>query len=266
MNHLPEDNPAKWVEGIKLTARMAGEAIMEIYEREDRGIEAKADESPLTLADTRSNTVICQYLEDKFPHIPIISEENKSIPYNTRQGYTRCWLVDPLDGTKEFIKRNGEFTVNIALLEDGKPILGVVYVPVQDIMYWAVSGHGAYKAGPNGHPTQMQCPEFSMDDTGLRVVCSRSHLNEETQAFIDGLTNPEAVSRGSSLKFMLLAEGQAELYPRLAPTMEWDTAAAHCVLEEAGGEVINRDTGKPLTYNKENLLNPFFIARAKLRV
>lgn len=252
------------IETIIQIAERAGDAIMDIYKNEeDFGIEAKADDSPLTKADQASNDVICRGLEALSTQYPIISEENKLMAYEDRKDFERFWLVDPLDGTKEFIKRNGEFTVNIALIENGAPIVGVVYAPVLDEMYWGIVGEGAFLR-KNGETREISASKFNMVQPGLRVVCSRSHLNEETQAFIDNLIDPEKVSQGSSLKFLVLARGSAELYPRIAPTMEWDTAAAQCVLEAAGGTVLEYETKQPLRYNKESLLNPYFVAQGQL--
>lgn len=246
-------------------SKAAGAAILNIYKDESKfGVEQKKDDSPLTQADKNANDIIVAGLEKLATQYPIISEENKLLDYVDRKDYTRFWLVDPLDGTKEFIKRNGEFTVNIALVENGIPIMGVVYVPVSDECYWGMKGEGAFYQKGFDEPKQLQANEYKETDKGIRVVCSRSHINEETQAFIDKLDQPEAVSKGSSLKFLLIASGQAEVYPRIGPTMEWDTGAAHIILEEAGGEVLNYETMQPLRYNKENLLNPYFIARARL--
>ena len=246
-------------ESVKQIARKAGSAILEIYGQDDFGIEQKADDSPLTRADNASNTVICAGLEGLSESYPIVSEENKDVPYDTRKGFDTFWLVDPLDGTKEFIKRNGEFTVNIALIHRGAPVVGVVYVPVTDTMYSAMKDQGAYVES-KGNSQRLASAKFSMDDEGLGVVCSRSHLNEDTKAFIDKLNAPATVSKGSSLKFLILASGDAHLYPRVAPTMEWDTAAAQCVLEQSGGKVVEYGTDQPLRYNKEVLLNPYFLA------
>ncbi|MEM9886733.1 MAG: 3'(2'),5'-bisphosphate nucleotidase CysQ [Bacteroidota bacterium] len=240
-------------------AKAAGAVILDIYNTADFGVEQKADDSPLTRADREANKVICDGLEALSVQHPIISEENKAIPYEERRHFEYAWLVDPLDGTKEFIKRNGEFTVNIALIHKSSIVLGVVYTPVSDDLYWAVKGEGAHLV-KNGTSTALNANSFSLKDKGLGVVCSRSHLNEATQAFVDGLDEPTRVPKGSSLKFLILAQGGAHVYPRLAPTMEWDTGAAQIVLEEAGGKVIARDTHAPLQYNKENLLNPYFIA------
>ncbi|MEM6380502.1 MAG: 3'(2'),5'-bisphosphate nucleotidase CysQ, partial [Bacteroidota bacterium] len=169
------------------------------------------------------------------------------------------WLVDPLDGTKEFIKRNGEFTVNIALVHNGKLEMGVVYAPVLEEMFWAVKGEGAF-IEKDGTQQLLKVESFNMTDVNLGVVCSRSHLNDATQAFVDQLNEPKLVATGSSLKFLILAKGEAHIYPRLAPTMEWDTGAAQMILEEAGGSVISEKSKEALLYNKENLLNPAFIA------
>jgi 3'(2'), 5'-bisphosphate nucleotidase len=246
---------------VKITAVEAGEIIMEVYTHTDFDIMLKSDNSPLTLADKKGNDVICARLHQIDPNIPIISEENKLIPFEERKEYEYFWMVDPLDGTKEFIKKNGEFTVNIALIKGNIPVLGVVYVPVTRTLYWASKGLGAFKmtsesTGP------IKANAFSKNDPGLRVVCSRSHLDNDTQRFINQLNNPIKIAKGSSLKFLVLAEGGAEFYPRLAPTMEWDTAAAHIILEEAGGKIHQAHNSQPLEYNKENLLNPFFIATA----
>ena len=245
-------------------ATKAGDQIIEIYENaSDIEIHKKADDSPLTKADKAANQVICEGLERLEHLFPIVSEENKEVPYDVRSKYEYYWLVDPLDGTKEFIKRNGEFTVNIALIHQQRPILGVVYVPVTQKMYWAAKEVGAFEQ--RGEESfQLKAQSFDMKEEGLKVVCSRSHLNEDTQAFVDNLNQPELVAKGSSLKFLILAEGEAHLYPRLAPTMEWDTAAAQIVLEEAGGKVIDNVTRESLKYNKENMRNPHFVAYANL--
>jgi len=242
---------------------LAGQEIMSVYESDaDCQVESKSDDSPLTRADRQANDIIVAHLAKLDPAYPIISEENKLQAYEERKDFRRFWLVDPLDGTKEFIKRNGEFTVNIALVEDGRPIMGVVYVPVSGDTYFATKGEGAYHINSAGEETKLQASPYHIGDEGLRVVCSRSHINEATQSYIDQLNAPATVSKGSSLKFILLASGQAEVYPRMGPTMEWDTGAAQIVLEEAGGQVLHHETLQPLNYNKENLLNPYFIATA----
>ncbi|NNE28433.1 MAG: 3'(2'),5'-bisphosphate nucleotidase CysQ [Saprospiraceae bacterium] len=248
---------------IKQIAREAGTIIMEVYEAAEGIVyDKKDDDSPLTKADSLANAHICKGLEALATKYPIISEENKAIPYDDRKSYDRFWMVDPLDGTKEFIKRNGEFTVNIALIEKGTPIFGVVYAPALDEMYWAEKGAGAF-CEKDGSSEKIKAPKYSPEDKGLGIVCSRSHLNRETEEFIKDYTEPNLVSKGSSLKFLMLASGKAHVYPRIAPTMEWDTAAAQVILEESGGSVVQFETGAPLSYNKENLLNPYFVAYAQ---
>lgn len=245
-------------------AKKAGEAILKIYNMsDDFQVQQKADESPLTIADQAANDVICEGLENLTVKYPIISEENKSIDFHLRKNYSRYWLVDPLDGTKEFIKRNGEFTVNIALIENQRPVLGVVYAPVLEEMYFAVKNEGTFLEKKD-KTIRIHASVFSKKDKNLGVVCSRSHLNEATKSFVEKLDEPELVTQGSSLKFLILAKGEAHLYPRMAPTMEWDTGAAQIILEEAGGKVLHAETNEPLLYNKENLLNPYFIATGNL--
>ena len=241
----------------------ACKVILEVYEAaEGIEIDRKADDSPLTEADRRANDCIVDGLIELFPEIPIVSEENKLLDYEERKRYEYHWLVDPLDGTKEFIRRNGEFTVNIALIHNGKSVAGFVWVPVTGQFYYAIEGSGSFRKDADSI-IQLQANTLTMDDTGLRVVASRSHLNEETQKLLDKLNEPEIVSTGSSLKFLKIAEGAADFYPRVAPTMEWDTGAAQIILEEAGGKVLRYEDGVPLRYGKENLLNPFFIAHGK---
>jgi len=254
-----------WIKDVCEIAKEAGNAIMKIY-HESEGIEIikKADNSPLTAADKASNEVICAGLQKLSVDYPIISEENKSVPYGQRKDYDRYWLIDPLDGTKEFIKRNGEFTVNIALVEGNRVIAGVVYAPVLDELYWASKGEGAFMQ-QGDQRQQLQATTYSLQDEGLKVVCSRSHLNDPTKAFVDALNAPELLPKGSSLKFLEVAIGRAHIYPRIAPTMEWDTAAAQIIVEEAGGKVVQYESKKPVVYNKEDLLNPFFVAYGKVQ-
>jgi len=247
---------------IEEVARKAGEAIMEIYAR-DFNVEYKSDDSPLTEADTRSNEIICSALAERYPEIPILSEENKQVPYEERKNWESYWCIDPIDGTKEFIKKNGEFTVNIALIHRNTPMLGVVYAPALGDLYKAKAGEGAFK---NDRPLPLE--KNLSPQKLLRVVASKSHLSEETQEFIDRLSEDteriEQVSKGSSLKLVMVAEGSADIYPRLAPTMEWDTAAADAVVRSAGKMSYRYDEGEvrePLAYNKENLLNPWFVVQ-----
>lgn len=246
----------KLLDIAKNAALAAGDEILKIYESGDFSIEAKSDDSPLTRADKAAHERIVSFLEPT--GIPILSEEGSSIPYEERVKWEYFWMVDPLDGTKEFIKQNGEFTVNIALIHQQESILGVVYTPVLNDLVWAVKGQGAYQL-IEGNSIRLTTSSKSLSDSGLKVVASRSHMNEETEAYLAQLDQPTIVSKGSSLKFLLVASGQADLYPRFGPTMEWDTAAAHVIVTEAGGRVTLQDEKTPLSYNKENLLNPHFI-------
>ncbi|KAK1862098.1 hypothetical protein I4F81_004674 [Pyropia yezoensis] len=220
---------------IVAIARDAGAAIMKIYtgDEADWATKAKSDASPLTAADLTANALICERLGALSPAFPIMSEENKQLDFEARAGWSYYWCVDPLDGTKEFIKRNGEFTVNIA--------------------------------SDAGSEEPMKVATYTEADSGLTLVCSRSHMDDRTKVFVAGYKDAATASMGSSLKFMLIAQGKAHVYPRLAPTMEWDTAASQVVVEEAGGTVVREDTGKPVGYNKRDLLNPFFIARGNVQ-
>lgn len=241
----------------------AGLEIMKIYNR-DFVIETKADASPLTEADKAANTVIINALEKLYPEIPVISEENKLKSFDERSHWDWCWLVDPLDGTKEFIKKNGEFTVNIALVNSNKVVAGVVYVPAQNKVFYAVEGQGAFLIDNSSEPQKLTLRPLAENGI-LKVVGSRSHNSQEVDDYVNELRtqydNIEFVAAGSSLKFCLVAEGKADVYPRLAPTMEWDTGAGHIVAKEAGAEVLNSRTNEELEYNKENLLNPHFIVK-----
>ena len=245
-------------------AKAAGEKILEVYQTESENwdISFKGDNSPLTIADQLANDIIIEKLKHLFPEIPIISEENKEIAYEIRKNYPLFWLVDPLDGTKEFIKRNGEFTVNIALIQDQKVIGGIVYVPVQDKMYFAQKNKGAFVID-KGVQSKLEVAKYDKNQSNLVIVSSRSHMNEQTTNYISQYNDPQITSIGSSLKLLLVAEGKAHIYPRLGPTMEWDTAAAHAIVNEAGGKVINYEDHTELNYNKENLLNPYFITFGK---
>ena len=245
----------------------AGQQILEVYNSSrDIAVTVKEDDSPLTEADRRSNAVIVRELARAEPAIPVLSEESEQQDFSERRGWERYWLIDPLDGTKEFVKRNGEFTVNIALIDRGKPVLGVVHVPVTGVTYLGEVGHGAGKRLNNGPVQPIRCHRIQPGQTALKVVASRSHRAPELDRQIERLRrafpNLELVSMGSSLKICLVAEGEADIYPRLGPTCEWDTAAAHAVLSAAGGTLV--DTGfRELRYNqKAELLNPHFIAIA----
>ncbi len=259
----------KLLEGAISAAVKAGLVISQIYDR-DFEVTYKADESPLSEADTASNNIICTFLRD-LNNFPIMSEENKQIVYKERENWNLFWLVDPLDGTKEFIKKNGEFTVNIALIENGLPVLGVVYAPALHSLYYGSSDLGSFKCENVKENLPFETIfsnsiKLPVEKAGsaYKVVASRSHKNEETIAFIESLkkehTVIEEVSIGSSLKLCLVAEGKADIYPRLGPTMEWDTAAAHAVVKYAGKNVKIYNEDKELSYNKQNLLNPWFVA------
>ena len=243
------------LEDIVSIAKVAGNAIMEIYNK-DFKIEYKDDKSPLTEADTKANEIICKALQKLYPNIPIMSEENKQVKYEIRKNWEYYWCIDPIDGTKEFIKKNGEFTVNIALIHINTPVLGIVYAPAINEMYEAKKGFGAFKNG-------QKLPLYTNDnkDEDIKVVASKSHLSKETKEFIDTIKTKkiEQVSKGSSLKLCMVAEGVADIYPRLAPTMEWDTAAADAIVIESGKKTYQFESNKPLVYNKEYLLNPWFI-------
>ena len=241
----------------KAASLEAGKKILEIYETEDFEIVTKSDNSPLTKADKAAHEIIMNYLVPT--EIPVLSEEGKDISYGDRKDWDLLWIVDPLDGTKEFIKRNGEFTVNIALVESGVPILGVVYAPVLGKLYSAAACLGGEMLFEGNSTILKNRMTVDYSLKGIRVVASRSHLNNETKEYLERLYSPEIVSMGSSLKFMMLAEGLADVYPRFAPTMEWDTAAAHAVLLELGGDVLDQSDNS-LKYNKKNLLNPYFRA------
>jgi len=236
----------------------ASDAILAIYESSDLGIATKDDQSPVTQADLAAHQVLVKELSALTPDIPIVSEED---PESLRipETHTRFWLIDPLDGTKEFIQRNGEFTCNLALIDAHRTVYGFVSVPVLGLLYRGGQGLGAKRLTRDGSVTVIQCAK----QTDLtRVVASKSHLNPETEAFIEAIKTPvELIQAGSSLKFLRIAEGAADLYPRLAPTCEWDTAAAQAVLEGAGGSVTQVD-GSPLVYGKREILNPHFIAQA----
>lgn len=243
-------------------ARDAGKAILTIY---DAGfnIEEKHDNSPLTDADMASHNLIIKRLTELTPDIPILSEESAKLPFAERQRWQTYWLVDPLDGTREFIKRNGEFTVNIALIHQHKSIIGVINVPVLDVDYFAWKEGGSFKSEHGGEAKKISVRKLpASGNSQLTVAGSRSHGSEMMKQYIEKLGDVEMLSMGSSLKFCLVAEGKADLYPRLGLTSEWDTAAAHCIVEQAGGYITKTDM-TPLEYNtKDSLLNPFFFVFA----
>lgn len=249
------ERPSEFLHDLARIARAAGQAIVEIYEGAETKVQFKEDRSPLTEADLASHRMILEGLEALDETIPILSEEGADQSFDLRKGRKKFWLVDPLDGTKEFIKRNGEFTVNIALIVDGRPELGIVHAPVIDRTYLGDVGTGAWVV-ESGNMRSINAGGTGEDR--LKVVASRSHAGDDLKAFLDKFPPHDLVSMGSSLKLCLVASGEADIYPRLGPTMEWDTGAAHAVVKAAGGEVVNL-AGDPLGYNKENLLNSYFI-------
>ena len=248
------------LEQVVEIAVAAGREILQIYDHSDFDVEIKGDGSPLTQADRRAHKLIVARLSELTPDVPILSEESSDEVFEARTAWEKMWLVDPLDGTKEFVKRNGEFTVNIALLDENKPIMGVVHTPVKCISHYAESGVGAFRSELD----QMAQPITvrKLDPSNVVMVASRSHAGPAVETYRNNLAQQveglEIASMGSSLKLCLVAEGKADIYPRLGPTSEWDTAAAHCVVEAAGGSVTKID-GSPLSYNKENILNPWFL-------
>ena len=246
----------------------AGHAILNIYHDADfsQVVNFKADDSPLTMADQAAHDVIVPALKESYPDIPVISEEGKDIPYEDRRNWEYFWLVDPLDGTKEFIKRNGQFTVNIALIHRGKPVAGVIYTPVTEELYFATrEGYaedtepGTYKRTGSENPTKLQVRSQTSDRIAVR---SSSHASEEEDEVLRQYKVTESISRGSSLKFCMVAEGKADIYYRYGPTMEWDTAAGQAVVEGAGGKVFQETSDRPFVYNKKSLRNGSFLALA----
>jgi 3'(2'), 5'-bisphosphate nucleotidase len=275
------EDRSNWLITAITSAVAAGKAILDVYASADMNVEKKADNSPLTLADRRAHTIIKAAIEGF--GIPVLSEEGRDIPYTERNAWPRMWIVDPLDGTKEFIKRNGEFTVNIALAEKGVPTLGVIFVPVTDSLYFADQQLGAFKidgcqkAGIGGNAAgeidslntllekAVRIPLKQRPDRPFTIMGSRSHATPELEAYVETMRKQygtvEFISSGSSLKICLVAEGRADIYPRLGPTMEWDTAAGQAIAVASGAQVVRHDDGTPLAYNKENLLNPWFIVK-----
>ena len=248
------------IQNIVTIAKEAGNAIMQIY-KQDFKVEYKQDSSPLTLADKKANDIIEDGLNRLSVSFPFLSEEGKEIPYEDRKHWEYFWLIDPLDGTKEFIKKNGEFTVNIALIYKDTPVLGVVYAPALDVCYWAKQGVGAFKDGQ-----KLPIKTANQRNT-YKIVASRSHMSDETQAFIDTIDTQkekELISIGSSLKICLVAEGEADIYPRLGPTMEWDTGAAHAIVNEANCTLIKytkNNIKEKHAYGKNSLLNGWFVVK-----
>lgn len=249
------------IELIKEIAKDAGREVMKIYAK-DFKVEYKNDASPLTEADIAANDIIVRGLTANYPEIPILSEETKRASYEERKNWEKFWLVDPIDGTKGFVMKNGEFTINIALIENQEPILGVVYIPVTKELYY-YDGSKSYKQIENEEPFEIKVRD--VPEGKITVVGSKNHMNKETEDFVLELSKKygeaEFISTGSSIKLCLVAEGKADFYPRLGPTCEWDTGAAHAVVKGAGGKVLQINSNEELKYNKENLLNPFFVVQ-----
>ena len=255
---------------LSIQAALAGgKAIMEIYKTDDFGIDMKSDNSPLTKADLAANNAIMEIL--KSTNIPVLSEEGRAIPYDERKNWSQLWIVDPLDGTKEFIKRNGEFTVNIALIENQIPVLGVVFTPVLNELFFSTKEGGAFKVNTEkiSNVAEMiqaasQLP-LSSNRTEFTIVASRSHMSPETESFIQEQEathgGVQLISKGSSLKLCMVAEGLADCYPRFAPTMEWDTAAGQAICMHSGADVVDQKTGATMLYNREDLLNNWFVVK-----
>lgn len=249
------NNNAALLANLKQLVLQAGEAIMQVYGGDDFGVQTKGDDSPVTKADLVAHHVLVDGLTELTPDIPIVSEEDKDSLAVPRS--SNCyWLIDPLDGTKEFINRNGQFTVNLALIEYNLPSYGFVSTPVDQTIYWGGKGIGCWRER-DSQITQLTCQPTA---NPIRVVASKSHLNDDTKAFIDALGDTKLVQAGSSLKFVRIAEGEADIYPRMAPTCEWDTGAAQAVLEGAGGSVT-LTSGEAMQYGKEEILNPYFVAK-----
>lgn len=251
--------PDNFWENVINIAVEAGDKILEIY-KEDFDVDWKDDSSPLTQADRNSHDYITGELKKIAPLIPVFSEESDNISWNIRKEWEEYWLVDPLDGTKEFIRKNGEFTVNIALIRNSEPFFGVVVIPVQKVIYWAHKDYGSFKRNYGSSDEKLPLGNKDIDLDSLKIIGSRTHRSTTIETYSSYFNVPEIVSAGSSLKFCLLAEGKADVYPRFGPTSEWDTAAGQCVLEYAGGCVLDK-TGVPLRYNmKESVINSHFIA------
>ncbi len=259
MNEIKHEDLTELTHEIKQISCLAGEKILKIYET-DFSVEKKEDNSPLTAADMAAHNIICNALLSLTPEIPVLSEESSHVSFSERQRWKQYWLVDPLDGTREFVKRNGEFSVNIALIEGHRSILGVIHIPVTGINYSASLDNGAYKQEPDKEPIRIFAKKTDMDN--IIIAGSRSHGNAKQKAFIASLNDPDVLAVGSSLKFCLVAEGLADIYPRFGPTSEWDSAAAQCIVEESGAIVVDTSFNTLLYNTKESLLNPSFLVIA----
>ena len=259
--NISDDILNRLLDEISGMAIDAGKIILDIYKSDfSNTIVKKTDNSPLTIADKNANDYIVEELGKMDTVFPILAEESTQIDYDNRKNFEYFWLVDPLDGTKEFINKNGEFTVNIALIHKNTPVLGVVYIPVQDKLYFAAKNYGAYLKCDN-KTIKLNKRYIDFKAKNLKILVSRSHFDNKTKKYIKKFDNPVVQHRGSALKFLLVAEGKADLYLRFTPTMEWDTAASHIILNETGIELVNINTGDILKYNKYSLVNPGFITK-----
>lgn len=252
------DKYKKYMSDIAMVAEKAGNKILDIYSRmQEYNVKKKNDNTPLTEADILSHQIVMEGLKDITPDLPVLSEEGNTISYEKRKQWRKYWLVDPLDGTKEFIAKNSEFTINIALIENHKPVFGLIYVPVKQLYYFAASGEGAFKQEKNKDPVAIKTSAWKPGK--IIVAVSRHHSVDRLDVLFSTAGEYEIITRGSSLKFALIAEGKADIYPRMGPTSEWDTAAGQCIIEEAGGIVVDLSF-EPLRYNtKDSLINPSFL-------
>lgn len=247
-----------FIDGFINLIKECNKLVLDIYNT-DFTVFNKDDESPLTLADKKCNDHICAYLKNiKIDYCGIISEEIKNDSYDQRKNLEWTWLVDPLDGTKEFVKKNGQFTVNIGLCQNGIPVFGIVSIPVSGEIYYGIKDIGSFKIH-NNDKIKLNINNKNLNKDGIKIIASASHMNEETKNYIQQFKNPQIINTGSSIKLLWIAENKADLYPRIAPTCEWDTCAAHAVVKYANGKVLQYNTDKEMIYNKENLLNPYFI-------
>ncbi|MGB4960070.1 MAG: 3'(2'),5'-bisphosphate nucleotidase CysQ [Saprospiraceae bacterium] len=243
----------------------AGKTIMDIYRSDDFGTTIKKDDTPVTAADLSSNEYITKCLKQYYPEIPIISEEVAIPPYSLRAKYEYVWLLDPLDGTKEFVDKTDEFCINLALIHHGVPIMGFIYLPAFQALYYAIQGKGAYEI-KDQYTTKLKVSTYSPDESGIRVAASRSYMDDETQSYIDVLSKPKIIRLGSALKFVSIAKGDTDYYPRMIHIREWDIAAGQVIIEEAGGQLTDAHTGQPLTYNKDTMVTPHFIASGQTQL
>jgi len=254
----------KDIESIIKILHDAAQVIMQYYIDNDYTAQNKKDSSPVTSADLDSDRLITTRLKALFPDIPIVSEESGSHDYNDRKSYQYLWLLDPLDGTKEFLNKTGDFSINLALIHGQKPILGFIYLPISKEVFVGIKGKGSYLYSHEGEEQKLKVNTFSLDNEGIKIVTSRHHLDAHTQSSIESLNKPEIIAAGGALKFLKIATGDADYYPRMIHIMEWDTAAGQIIIEEAGGQLVDITTGQPLVYNKPTLKNPHFLASGKI--